>query len=146
LLAVSAQEHAERIVNKVPKHVPLKIEIVNNDFDSKLEDAIIKVTNTSKKPVYYLALDLSASEDFPKIEGHRIGLSSLNFGTRRLSDVSKLANGDEESLKPGDSITFDIDDRDARLFIKLLEEKEITEAPRLILRFQVLSSGTARVS
>jgi hypothetical protein len=140
---VSGQDdERQRIVNKVPRHVPLKIQIVNNGFDSKLQNASIKMTNTSEKPIYSLVFHLITPNDFPKINGHRSGLSSnLTFGARHLEDVTKFATGSEESLKPGDSITFDIDDKEARLFEEFLQEKGITEPPRLALLIQVLSFG-----
>lgn len=139
---VFAQERAQRIVNEVPKHIPLKIEIINGDFDSNLEDASVKITNIGEKPIYYLHFQLNTPNDFPRIDGHKSGLpSSLTFGDTRLSDLSKLANGDEKSLKPGDSMIFEINDKEALLFPEFLSKKGITEPPRLALVFQIISFG-----
>lgn len=140
--AVSAQDRVQWIVNEVPKQIPLKIEITKGDFDSKLEDTSIKMTNIGEKPIYYLHFQLNTPNDFPKIDGHKSGLpSSLTFGDIRLSDLSKLTNGDEKSLKPGDSLVFEINDKEATSFREFLSKKGITEPPRLALVFQILSFG-----
>jgi hypothetical protein len=142
VIAVSAQERGERIVNKVPTHLPVEIEIRNNDLESKLENTKIKVTNVGTRPIYFLLFALRTTDDFPKVDGHKAGLGTeLGFGARHLRSVNKLATSDDASLKPGDSTIFDIDEKDVKGLESLLHRKGITDPPRLDLIFQILSFG-----
>lgn len=53
-LSSDAQNIDLKIINKVPKHLPIKIEILKGNTEDVLNDAEIKVTNIGEKPIYYL--------------------------------------------------------------------------------------------
>src|SRR6266850_6011502 len=58
----------ERVIDDmIPFHVPIKVELQNLDAENLLDHIVIKVTNISKKPIYYLALSI----DLPDVMSSR---------------------------------------------------------------------------
>lgn len=133
----------KKIVNKVPKHLPLKIEILDDDELSRLDEIKIKVTNTGEKPIYYLKFIIVTNENFPKPNGAKIGLGSLKHGNSRLVDFLKTAEEDDIPLKKDESVTFEIKEYEVRSFNNFLAEKGITSEPGFDLTFQFLTFGDA---
>ncbi len=136
-----AQKDEERILNKVPKHLPLKIEILNDDQLSPLDEVKIKITNIGKKPIYYMSLKLITTDDFPKPNGAKIGLSSLKYGRSRLGFLTELASEDDTSLKKDESVVFEIKQWEISGFYSLLDKDGISSEPNFDLIFQLMSFG-----
>jgi len=101
ITAVAAQEVNEEdqitIRHRLPKFVPLKVELIGLDSTNVLEDFEAKVTNMSNKPIYSLRFELETVD--VKVSGAPIGFS-LNYGRRELS--SGANESEENNIKPTD--------------------------------------------
>jgi hypothetical protein len=132
----------DRIINKVPKHLPIKVEITFGENKSTLAGTKIKITNTGEKPIYYVKLMFITPKDFPKIQNSRLGFpTTLKCGTPRLGDFTRIAAESEVPVKTGESCNFEITEKDVKLFKRMLSEHDISEEPRFELIFQLLSFG-----
>jgi hypothetical protein len=146
VVAVIAQEPEQRLINKVQKYIPLKIEIVHGDINSKIEDIKIKITNTSEKPVYFLHFDISTLDNsaggIKSLSGGGYSLKSFSYGDMKFGRKSKLKEeSDEVFLKKGDHVTFDISKVLADAFVRMLNENGVDAHYRLFIIFQWLSYG-----
>lgn len=140
-ISVFAQENDQKIINKVPKHLPIKVEIIKEDNQSRLSEIKIKVTNTGEKPIYYLKLMIITSDDSVKHNGLNIGLSSPSYGNSKFIDFNKLAEESDISLKKNEVFVFGIEERDVNSFNSLLNDYNLPSDPKFTLEFQVLSYG-----
>lgn len=146
-ITVSSQEEVEsRIINKIPSHVPLRVEIRNGGLDSNLEDVEIKITNTGTRPIYYLSLTLASAEEF--MPRNRVGLgTSLKIGNPKLADYSRSASHFETErantvpFAPQDSRIFFIAKQEAEGFWKVMNDKGYPTDSKLVLEIQNLSFG-----
>jgi hypothetical protein len=141
-----AQKTEQRLINKVQKYIPLKVEILNGDMNSKIEDIKIKITNTSEKPVYFLNFDISTSGDsagdVKQKSGGLYSLKTLSYGDVKFGRNSKLKEeSDEVFLKKGDNIIFDISKVLADAFTRMMRENGVDANTTLFLVFQRLSYG-----
>lgn len=139
--AIAAQEQPERLVNEVPEHVPVKIEITDQGSSSKQEGASIKITNVSNKPIYHLSFYLGTPEDYKAKVVRWTYFTGRSFGSGRLKDVSKWAAEGDEFVKPGETITLMLSGYVMRTGFKYMAENATTERPRLIIRLGNLSFG-----
>ncbi|PYS94540.1 MAG: hypothetical protein DMF64_00430 [Acidobacteria bacterium] len=90
--------------NKIPKHIPLKVEVKNYQGEHFLRDLEVEVTNTGDKPIYYLLLLL----DLPEIvspNGAIVGYS-LTYGSLKLHDFENRPRVDDVPIQPGESYVF----------------------------------------
>lgn len=108
LLSTSAFAQLTEIENKLPKSIPLEVEFKNFDKENWWHDLEIKVTNTGKKPIYYLSLYLWL--DVVNSEGKRRA-AALTFGdTKRWfsSSNGEVAISSDSAIFPNKSHTFKI--------------------------------------
>src|SRR4051812_13803788 len=78
--AQSPSDEEREVVDKIPKHLPIKIKIKKEkeekvkdlSNDGWLGDLEVEVTNTGTKPIYYLDIILFLPDDF--------ALSGVNLG------------------------------------------------------------------
>jgi hypothetical protein len=148
-VAVDAQEDKklparQLVFNTIPKTVPIKIEIPDNDLDSPPEEIVIKVTNTGDKPIYFLNLNVDSVE---KIAGDRIGFTSLKYGNVVLGDFTlsaeQIAREREksESLAANEFVELVITKEQIKQFNKFLSKRNYQGFPRMALTLSVLSFG-----
>ena len=148
-LAADAQEEKKRPAKQwvfvmIPKTVPIKIEIPDNDQDSPPDEIVIKITNTGDKPIYFLNLNVDSIE---KIAGERVGFPSLKYGNVMLGDFSlvaeQIAQEREKSqfLAANDFVELVITKGQMQGFKKLLSKRNYEGFPRLELALSVLSYG-----
>ena len=147
-LNVTAQENKtpdeedKRIINKVPKHLPIKVEIIYGEDKTTLAGTKFKFTNTSDKPIYYLYFALNAPDDFPRIQNSKLGFpTTLYCGIGRLGDLANVAQPGDVGIGNDESCDFQISKDEVKRFIRFLNENSITDDIRLELIFQVLSFG-----
>lgn len=98
------------IENKLPKIVPVEVEFKNYDKENWWHDLEIKVTNTGKKPIYYLWLILSL--DVADEEGN-LRAVSLKFGDiKRFGSTTngEVASESDSAILPKESYTFKVGD------------------------------------
>jgi hypothetical protein len=92
------------ITNDTPKNVPLEIEILNADSDDWLENIEVKVTNTGKKPIYFLEFgivfdEIRSDKNFPME-------IPLIYGSSRFIPLENLAQEGDVPIHSGESYTF----------------------------------------
>lgn len=121
LLRSQATTEKEREVeNKIPNHVPIKTKL-KADKEKKFKnlenadwyrDFELEVTNTSDKPIYYLALWLV----YPEIisdNGRRVGVV-LRYGRMDFVDFNTRALPTDIPILPGATITLKIPEMDQK--------------------------------
>jgi hypothetical protein len=140
-LVVSAQEQPNRIVSEVPGHVPVTIEIIDGGPQARQNYARIKITNKSNKPIYHLSLYLGTPEDYTAKIVRWTYFTGRYFGSRHLMDVRQQAMAGDEFVKPGETITFKMEELALRRAFLHMTENATTERPRLIIRLRDLSFG-----
>lgn len=100
----------EKIENKLPKNVPIEVEIKNFDKENWWHDLEVKVTNTGKKPIYllYLRIWLDAND-----ENGYLRVIPLDFGsiTKFYSTTNGIVADEEDpAILPNGSHTFKVPD------------------------------------
>lgn len=142
LSAMDAAALSERVIgDATPAHIPLKVEMQNLDPERLLDTISIKVTNTSKKPIYFLKFDLILP-DVRSDKGDAMGFP-LYYGRKDLVDFDKPVLPDDVPIRPGESYVFKIEERNLQGFkqysakIHLLQ----SEIKRVYLGFQLLNYG-----
>ena len=138
-VAVWSQEETG-IINKVPKHVPLKIEISYEDEEDILGGARIKVTNTSEKPVYYLKFFISTKEDFVGPTGVQYGWP-LKYGRAALVTFDERVVPEDIPLKKGESYVFQLPEGAGKRFAESMKESYRAAPNSYLLQFQFLNFG-----
>ncbi len=102
-LSVKAEYEDLNLINEVPKHLPIKIEIINGKSEDVLSDVKIKVTNTGAKPIYYLKFFISSTKDFLSPRGDQYGFP-MRYGRAALITFTELANETDVPLKKASHI------------------------------------------
>jgi hypothetical protein len=136
---VRAQDEPVKLINEIPKHLPLKIEIENADKEDLLQELRIKVTNESDKPIYYLDFFLEVA-DVEKTGGLNFA-EHLRFGRQEFENWDNLANRDDPSLKKGESVILKVPESQIKGFGKLLERHSFTKPRKFNLWFSNLNYG-----
>ncbi len=136
----NGQPKDSKIINKVPSHLPIKIEIINEESNEPLRDLRIKVTNVSNKPVYFLKFFVSTNEDFVSPNGSQYGFP-LKYGRPQLIKFSERASIEDIPLKKGDSHIFNIDPTEAKRFNESMSASFRSRPEYYLLEFQFLSFG-----
>ena len=105
-----AYSQIAEIESKIPKNVPIKIELKNQDSVDWVHDLEIIVTNTGKKPIYFLFLSLVL--DVKAEDGNFRGFSLL-YGNKNLYSTEGLAEENDSSIQPNKTYTFKINKNSA---------------------------------
>ena len=128
------------IENKIPKNVPIKVEFEHQDSEDWARDLEIKVTNTGKKPIYFLLFSLRMKEE--KIDGYPVGYS-LKYGADHLySSGESLAQDEDISILPNESYTFKIEKKLAEVRREVRETSGLTvDVQKATFNFWLLNFG-----
>ncbi len=137
----STNESDKIIEDQIPPRVPIDVEIKNLKGDSFLRDVEIKVTNTAKKPIYFLELSIVLPDNLSPA-GYPIGFP-LRYGRPELIKFENPLEPDDVPLLPGDSFMFKIPERNLEGFERLVAKGKITQAEvkRVYLVFVQLNFG-----
>jgi hypothetical protein len=133
---------SERIIEDlIPPGVPINVEIKNLKTSSLLRDIEVKVTNTAKKPIYYLDLGIVLPDNLSQA-GYPIGFP-LCYGRPELIKFETPLESGDIALQPGDSFVFKIPENNRMAFEKrVAKEKSIqAEVKRVYLMFHYLNFG-----
>jgi hypothetical protein len=136
---VRAQDEPVKLINEIPKHLPLKIEIENADKEDLLQGLRIKVTNESDKPIYYLRFFLEVA-DVEKTGGLNVA-ENMWFGRLELGNWDELASENDASLKKGESTILKVPNIRVKGFDKMLKRYSFTKPKIFKLRFGDLNYG-----
>lgn len=140
-IQVTAQdEDPPEIINKIPKHIPLKIELENKEKKEVVKELRIKVTNTSDRPIYKLHLLLTVL-DVLASDGNKYSFS-LNYGTYRSGEPLDVpAQPNDMRLESGESYVFQIGKKQAEMFKKGMEKYHDHYPKKFEVKFQFLIFG-----
>lgn len=137
---VIGQEKERGLANRIPKNLPIKIEILNENSEDVLKNVKIKITNIGEKPIYFLKFFISTKKDYLASNGNQYGFP-LRFGRSELVLIEELATDEDIPLKKGESYTLSIDAKRAEKF-SASRERSFRALPILYLfEFQALSFG-----
>lgn len=105
----------ERVIEiRIPSHLPIQVELKNLDLEPVLRHLEVEVTNTSKKPMYRIALTILTPEVFSD-DGHPVGFP-LQYGRAELSDFDNELRPDDAALQPGESHLFRLPETNLEAF------------------------------
>jgi hypothetical protein len=129
------------IEDQVPPHVPIKVELQNLDAEKLLEKITVKVTNVSKKPIYFLDLEILLPEVLSS-NGNPIGFP-LRYGREDLIQFDKPLRPEDVPVQPGEVYVFKVDERSLKGFKQYASNINLTpsEIKRVYLFFYSLNFG-----
>ncbi|HYO07024.1 MAG TPA: hypothetical protein VER14_08570 [Phototrophicaceae bacterium] len=128
------------IINKIPKHIPLKVELENKEKKEVIKELRIKVTNTANRPIYKLNLFLTPL-DVLSPSGNKYGFSQI-YGTYRNGEgLDVPAQPDDMRLEPGESYVFQVKKELAEMFKKSREKRNEPYPKKFEIEFHFLIFG-----
>lgn len=138
LMSSAASAQIPEMENKVPENIPLKIETKNSDSPKWVYDMEIEVTNTGKKPIYFLFLSLTF--DLKDERGVVFGFP-LIFGNNELYSTEGLSSIGDAAIQPGEKYTFKIKKSSADAWMKRKLRTNSAEPQKAFLKLGWLSFG-----
>ncbi|HEX8198139.1 MAG TPA: hypothetical protein VF571_18235 [Pyrinomonadaceae bacterium] len=140
-ISASAQDdEPPEIINKIPKHIPLKVELENKEKKEVVKELRIKVTNSGDKPIYAIELFLEPLNLISPETGYPYGFR-LQYGIKPGSTIYDLAEKDDDPLEPGESYIFQISKKKAETFRKGREKRNEIYPKQFKLGFQLITFG-----
>ena len=144
LTASSAALQDRLFENKIPAHIPIKVQIKKDKERSFrdlknakwLREFALEVTNTGDKPIYFLYLTMGTNV---KVDSGLEMIYPLTYGRAELGDIVSKANGDDVPIQPGETISLEIGE--APYWEKGVREKRWPESTKFTATVQVLSFG-----
>lgn len=133
------EEGKAKLDNKIPKHIPLKVEFENAETEDLLRTIKVKVTNTSKKPIYFLLFDF-VPLDVISPDGLKYTFQ-LMYGRFDLIKPSAMPTPDDKPLLPGDSYIFTVDAKMLDGWDKMREKNMLPKPKIFDFRIQHLGYG-----
>lgn len=132
---------ARVIEDQIPAHLPLKVELQNLDAEKLLDHITLKVTNLSKKPIYFLDLEIILP-DVLSPQGDPMGFP-LRYGRLDLLQFDKPLRSEDVPIQPGESYIFKIDSRSLAGFKQYSNRISLTqsEIKRVYIFFYLLNFG-----
>jgi len=133
---------SDRIIeDQIPQGVPIEVEISNLKTDSLLRDIEIKVTNTAKKPIYFLQLGIVLPNNLSP-DGYPIDFP-LTYGRPELIKFENSLEPNDTPILPGERFVFKIAETNLVAFEGFVAEGKITqtEIKRVYLMFRHLNFG-----
>ena len=129
------------IEDQIPPGVPIDVEIKNLKTNSLLRDIEVKVTNTAKKPIYYLELGIVLPDNLSP-DGYPIDFP-LQYGRAELIKFESPLEVGDIPIQPGESITLKIIGNNLVAFERLVAKGRIAQAEvkRVYLMFRHLNFG-----
>lgn len=111
----------------------------NRDWLSDLE---IEVRNNSKKPIYYLSMDL-LFPDIPKtneLDGIPRGIAiPLSYGRPDLMQQGRFATSEDAALSPGEKYVFKIPESDCKGLLSFMSKKNYPLSMIKKIRLSIIS-------
>jgi hypothetical protein len=117
---------SERVIeDQIPSHVPIKVELQNLDSEKLLDMIAVKVTNVSKKPIYFLDLEILLPDVLSR-DGKPIGFP-LRYGRLDLIQFDKPLRPDDVPIQPGGVHIFKVDERSLEGFKQYADDMSLTQ-------------------
>lgn len=129
------------IEDQIPSHLPIKVELQNLDTEKLLDKITVKVTNTSKKPIYYLDFQILLP-DVLSARGNPLGFP-LRYGRIDLIEIGTPIRPDDVPLQPGEVHVLKISEKDLEGFKQHAANMSLTqsEIKKVYLFFYSLNFG-----
>ena len=143
--AQSPSEGEREVVEKIPKHLPIKVKIKKPEKlkDAKNEDWLgdieLEVTNTGTKPIYYLYISLHLPDVFAPT-GHPFSLG-FKYGRSELIALSEPVRPDDVPLRPGEVVVLKVPAEQAELWRRGRAKGDRPNPKKIELIFRNLNFG-----
>jgi hypothetical protein len=138
------QERVREVVVALPARLPLKAVVKNRELvaDPKNEhwmrDLEVEVTNTGRKPVYFVSLLLLMPG--AKLAGlHPV--YTLKFGSARLGSFTAVPRPEDVPIAPGESAVVRVREGEAAGWEKWRASGTATDPQKLVLALHQLNFG-----
>jgi hypothetical protein len=148
ILGSSTAQTSERELDyKIPTHVPITIKLRKEKEKAVkdlrnvrwLGDFELEVANTSIKPIYFLELWVMLPE-ITSENGGLVGIP-LRYGRMAFIEHDKLPLPDDVPIRPGETYTFKIPEKDQRGWYAHKAKGNMTDPKKLQIIFVQLSFG-----
>jgi len=143
--AQSEEKEEREVVDKIPKHLPIKVKIKKPEKlkDLKNEDWLgeveLEVTNTGAKPIYYLHISVYMPDVFAP-SGHNYG-SGFEYGRGALVAFSEPVRSDDVPIQPGEVVVLKVNADEAEGWKRGRAKGEMTKPKRLEFIFNYINFG-----
>ena len=146
--SASTQVTKRSFENKIPSHVPLQIKIKKEKEEKALDinnknwfrDIEIEVTNTSDKPIYFLALNLELADLAPD-RPNALRTFFLGYGRGEFYEQTTRPIPEDIPIEPKATYTFVINDAQRDGFEKWRSQNNGRDAFKLQMSINHLSYG-----
>ena len=114
----SQQTEKRELENRVPKHVPLKINLrpekeatfTKLDNERWMRDLELDVKNTGDKPIYFLQFVLEMPDMTPAADRHTAFV--MHYGRDKLILFETPLTSEDAPIKPGETVVLRVDEMD----------------------------------
>jgi hypothetical protein len=143
--AQSDEQEEREVVEKIPKHIPIKVKIKKPERlkDAKNEDWLgeleVEVTNTGTKPIYYLYISVYLPDVFAPT-GHNFGFP-LKYGRNELVAFDEPVRPDDVPLLPGEVVVLKVPEEQAELWRRGRAKGDRANPRKIELIFDNLNFG-----
>ncbi|HWS86937.1 MAG TPA: hypothetical protein VN282_08225 [Pyrinomonadaceae bacterium] len=141
---VAGQERVREVVVALPARLPLKAAVKNlervadPENERWLRDLEVEVTNTGRKPVYFVSLLLH-------LPGAKLGglppVFKLRFGSPALGSFKAVARPEDVPLAPGESAVIKVPESEAFKWERWKSKGVATDPGKLVLQLHQLNFG-----
>ncbi len=141
----STPEGERELVEKIPKHLPIKVKIrkpkklKDVEDDNWLDDLSVEVTNTGPKPIYFLSIHL-AMPDVLAADGHKYAFL-YKYGRIDLAAFEEPVRPDDVPIRPGETVTLTPPANHVEGWKSLREKGKVINPQKLELKFQEINHG-----
>ena len=132
-------ENRKKLIDLIPRHVPIKIKVKNLDNEKWISDLAVEVTNTSDKPIYFLELWITLPEIILE-NGGPVGFS-LRYGRIEFVHLDTMALPEDVPIPPGETYTFKIAEKYQRAWEAHKARENRPNPTKVHLVFVQLSFG-----
>ena len=143
--AQSPPEEEREVVEKIPKHLPIKVKIKKPEKvkDAKNEDWLgeleVEVTNTGTKPIYYLHISVFLPDVFAPT-GRNFGYP-LQYGRDKLVVLDEPVLPEDVAIQPGEVVVLMVPAEQAELWKRGRERGDRTNPKKIEFILNNLNFG-----
>jgi hypothetical protein len=143
--AAATNDDERKFENGLPKHVPLKVTLKNEESFKKKEnrnwarELEIEVKNTGTKSIRYLYV-IILMPDFLLEDGAPLGFQ-VKYGRNWLVDSSVPVDPNEPPIQPGESIVLKIPESKWKAFESIRNRQGKDDPKRIRLEMQLIDFG-----
>ncbi|HVG34205.1 MAG TPA: hypothetical protein VM911_14035 [Pyrinomonadaceae bacterium] len=141
-----AQASEREFIDKLPKHLPIKVKIKKEkekavkDLSNEKwpRDLELEITNTGEKPIYFLKMLILTG--VRGLEGVERGFP-VQYGSIALGPVRFKSRPEDVPLNPGETFVYKLSDSLVESWERAQQRDNRPDATKLVLVLQALSFG-----